>query len=129
MHLAQTVTTSFALSDILGGIQMIALCISMLFSLLFCITAVIRCNYRFLVTPPILAFSMSFLMLGLTFLNSGVSTYSLGMDDISMDPSTELMDIGALQASIGANLLSLAVTGGMLFMGYLVIQIRKNKEG
>ena len=106
-----------------------ALCISMLFSLLFCITAVIRCNYRFLVTPPILALSMSLLMLGITFLNSGVSTYSLGMDDISMDPSTQLVDIGAIQAGIGANLLSLAVTGGMLFLSYLVIQIRKPKVG
>jgi len=65
MHLAQTTTTSFALSDLLGGFQMVALCISMLFSLLFCILAVTRCNYRFLITPPILALSVSLLMLGI----------------------------------------------------------------
>lgn len=108
---------------------MMALCISMLFSLLFCIIAVIRCNYRFLVTPPILAFSMSLLMLGITFFNSGISSYSLGMDDIGTDPSFQLMDIGVMQAGIGANLLSLAVTGGMLFLSYLIIQIRKTKVG
>jgi len=51
------------------------------------------------------------------------------MDDISMDPSTRLMDIGVIQAGIGANLLSLGLTGGMLFLSCLLIQIRKSKLG
>ncbi|MFD2158308.1 hypothetical protein ACFSW8_05305 [Rubritalea tangerina] len=129
MNLAQTTSTPFALSDLLGELQMVALCVSMLFSLLFCIIAVTRCNYRFLVTPPILALSMSLLILGITFFNYGVSTYSMGKNHVGKDPSFYLMDMGAMQAGIGANLLSLAVTGGMIFLSYLVIQIRKYKMG
>jgi len=128
MLLAQT-TTSFALSDLLGGFQMITLFTSILLSLILCIIAAARCDYRILVMPPILALSISLFMLGIMYFNVGVSTFSLGMDEINIDPSSELMDTGAMQASIGVNLLSLAVTGGMVFISYLVIQIRKNNKG
>lgn len=127
MLLAQT-TASFALSDLLGGFQMITLFSSILFSLILCIVAAARCDYRILVMPPILALSISLFMLGIMYFNVGVSNFSSGMDDVSIDPSSKLVDTGAMQASIGANLLSLAVTGVMLFLSYLLIQIRKHKK-
>ncbi len=128
MFFAQT-STSFTLIDLLGRFQMMGLFTSVLLSLVFCVIAVVRCNYRILVMPPVLALSISLFMLGMMYLDAGVSSYSLGLDYASVDPLSKLLDAGVMQASIGANLLSLAVSGGMLFLSCLFILIHKRKKG
>ena len=128
MHLAQTaISSSYSLSDILGGFQMILLAAAVIYSLVLCVIAIKRVNYKLLIFPPILSASITLWIIGRLFFDRGMFEYVLGMEDTSMDPSSSMMDSGVMHASIGASFLTLSVVGVMVFLSLLIINLRVNK--
>jgi uncharacterized membrane protein HdeD (DUF308 family) len=128
MHLAQnTISSSYSLSDILGGFQVILLALAVLYSLVLSVIAIKRVNYKLLIFPPILSASITLWIIGRLFFDRGMFEYLLGMEDTSMDPSSSMMDSGVMHASIGASLLVLSVVGVMVFLSFLIINLRTNK--
>ena len=97
------------------------------YSLVLCVIAIIRANYKFLISPPILTASVALWILGSLFFDTGIIEYGMGMDDISADPSSSMMESGVMYTSIGASFLTLSVVGVMIFLSYLIINLRANK--
>ena len=128
MHLAQTaISSSYSLYDLLGGFQMILLAAAVIYSLVLCVIAIKRVNYKLLIFPPILSASITLWIIGRLFFDRGMFEYVLGMEDTSMDPSSSMMDSGVMYASIGASFLTLSVVGVMVFLSLLIINLRVNK--
>ena len=106
---------------------MILLALAVVYSLVLCIIAIKRATYKFLISPPILAASITLWVLGSLFFDRGIFEYGMGMDNTSIDPSSSMMDSGIIYASIGASFITLSVVGVMIFVSYLIINLRVNK--
>ena len=120
MPIAQ-VTTSYSLSDVIGGFQIILLLFSLMYSLVLCVLAIKRASLKTLVTPPILALSISAWIIGTLFFQSGSQKYWISMQNGAVDHSFHLMEAGVFYSSVGASLLLLSVTGGLVFLSFLSI--------
>jgi len=120
MPIAQ-VTTSYSLSDIIGGFQITLLLFSLVYSLALCVLAIKRASLKTLVTPPILALSINAWIIGTLFFRSGSQKYWMSIENAAMDPSVYLMDTGVFHSSVGASLLLLSVTGGLVSLSFLII--------
>jgi hypothetical protein len=125
--LAQT-SFSYSLSDILGGARIALLLLATVYSMIVCGLAIKRVSFRTLVTAPILAFSISAWVIGTLLFQTGTRNFSMGMSNGAMDPSAYLMDAGSFLAVIGASLLMLALTGGLVFLSFLLICCRTNRN-
>ena len=106
---------------------MILLALAVLYSLVLSVIAIKRVNYKLLIFPPILSASITLWIIGRLFFDRGMFEYLLGMEDTSMDSSSSMMDSGVMHASIGASLLVLSVVGVMVFLSFLIINLRTNK--
>jgi len=106
---------------------MILLAAAVIYSLVLCVIAIKRVNYKLLIFPPILSASITLWIIGRLFFDRGMFEYVLGMEDTSMDPSSSMMDSGVMYASIGASFLTLSVVGVMVFLSLLIINLRVNK--
>ena len=122
------VTTSYSLSDIVGGFQITLFLFSIVYSITLCALAIKCSSLKTLVTPPILTFSIGTWVIGTLFFRSGSQKYGMSMENAAMDPSVYLMDVGVFQASVGITLLLLSITGGLVLVSFLIICWRTRRH-
>jgi len=128
MYLAE-ITHSFTVSEVVGVESIFIILFCLFYSLGFSTCAIIKSNYRLLITPPIISVSSALWITGGAVYSYGLDLYRLGFDLIDIDPSFEMVNVGSLFTTIGISCLLLCVTSSIFCFSYLVIQFRRRKQG